>query len=77
MKLLPALFLSFFLTAFLYAESGKETLTGSEVTENVQRVIEMIPWRNSSSMQELKEEAKKSNRMIFYLQIVGELDDGL
>lgn len=74
LNILPLCFSLVFMMSPLQAQSV--TLAGKNVSHNVKKVIKSIDWKESS-FEELKEEAQKKNKMIFWLQIVGELGGGL
>lgn len=49
--------------------------TGTQVAERTEKVLKSIPW--ASSLAEAKERAQKENKLVFWLQLVGNLDGGL
>lgn len=50
-------------------------IDGKKVAVRVDRVMEHYGWQDS--IEELKQTAAKQKKLIFWLQIVGELDGGL
>ena len=71
-KLILVLLLS---CVFLYADTLKQKVSASQVEKNVAKVMKVYNW--SDSLDELQEIAESKNKMIFWLQVVGELDGGL
>ncbi|BBM82920.1 hypothetical protein [Candidatus Uabimicrobium amorphum] len=68
------LLLLLFLT-LVNADTLKQAVSASQVKKNVAKVMAVYDW--SDSLEELQKEATKKNKMIFWLQVVGELDGGL
>ena len=68
------LLLLLFLT-LVSADTLKQAVSASQVEKNVAKVMKVYNW--SDSLHELQQEAEKKNKMIFWLQVVGELDGGL
>lgn len=52
-----------------------QSISGDKVKTNTEQVVEKLRW--SPSLGELKERAAKERKLIFWLQLVGELDGGL
>ena len=50
-------------------------VTGQRVTERVEKVMKAIDWQESLAAARAK--AQKEKKLVFWLQIVGELDGGL
>jgi hypothetical protein len=50
-------------------------IPGPEVAKRVDTVMKTYAW--SSSLEELKKRAADEKKLIFFLQLVGELDGGL
>ena len=50
-------------------------LTGAQVAERTEKVLKSLPW--ASSLTEARERAQKENKLVFWLQLVGDLDGGL
>jgi hypothetical protein len=59
----------------LFAQSY-QTVSGRTVEKNTRKVVQGIPWQEAS-LSGLKEMAKSQNKMIFWVQLVGDLDGGL
>ncbi len=57
------------------ADTLKQAVSASQVQKNVAKVMAVYDWNDS--LAKLQEEAQKKNKMIFWLQVVGELDGGL
>ena len=57
------------------AHAQQETVLGKDVAKRTKTVMTSIDWKRS--LEEVEEAATKSGKMIFWLQIVGDLDDGL
>lgn len=53
----------------------RETVSAEDVEKRVKTVTTKIEWKRS--LDSVKAAAAKSGKMIFWLQLVGELDDGL
>jgi hypothetical protein len=51
------------------------SIAGPEVTKRTERVMKSYQW--ADSLDALKERAEKEKKLIFWLQLVGELDGGL
>ncbi len=51
-------------------------LHGSAVQKNVTQILNKISWKEAT-LDSLKKEAQDEKKMIFWLQLVGKLDDGL
>ena len=50
-------------------------ISGEEVAKNVEKVMKEINW--SKDLDKLQEQAKKENKLVLWIQIVGDLDGGL
>ncbi len=50
-------------------------LTGEQVKTRTEALMKDIPWVNN--LDELKAKARQENKLIFWMQIVGDLDGGL
>lgn len=57
------------------AGPAKKMIPASEVEQNTRKVLTRIPW--AQSLEEARELAARSKKLVFYLQIVGELGGGL
>ena len=57
------------------ASGSPRHVAGSDVSKRVDLVMKNIQWQDS--LEKLKETAQKKKKLIFWLQIVGELDGGL
>ena len=57
------------------AVAGGKTVKATKVKENTTKVLDSYGW--SHSLDDLKKRAAKSGQMMFWMQIVGDLDDGL
>lgn len=55
--------------------AGPHKLSGSQVKERTDQVMSTYRWIND--LEELREEARKRKKLIFWMQIVGDLDGGL
>lgn len=69
----------FFLSFLLISGQAQEfkQLHGKAVQKNVKQILKQISWKADASFKDLKEEAQAQKKMIFWLQLVGKLDDGL
>ena len=56
-------------------QARQEATSGRVVERRTQRLMKEIAWK--SSRKELAVAAAKSKKMVFWLQLVGKLDDGL
>lgn len=63
-----------FCMGYAFADPDR-TYHESKVKKNVTKTLKQIDWK--TSLEEVKEEAQKKKKMIFWMQIVGELDGGL
>ncbi len=52
-----------------------QKISASKVEKNVKSVNRVINWHNSLDV--VKQKAEKTGKMIFWMQLVGELDGGL
>ncbi len=57
------------------AVAGPRHASGTEVEKRVEQVMTSITWTND--IDELRDRATKNKKLIFWLQLVGELDGGL
>ncbi|WP_372368952.1 hypothetical protein [Candidatus Uabimicrobium sp. HlEnr_7] len=64
-----------FVLSALYADTLKQTISANQVEKNVAKVMKVYNW--SDSFEDLQKQAQQKNKMIFWLQVVGELDGGL
>ena len=65
-----------FMTAGAVAQNvSRNPVSGDKVEKRTQIVMKAYNW--SASVAELKERAEKARKLIFWLQIVGDLDGGL
>jgi len=55
--------------------SDKHYVSAAEVKRNTEIVMSKIAWTNE--LEAAKKQAEKEKKLIFWLQIVGELDGGL
>ena len=61
---------------FLFAGSVQaEHVKGSQVSSRTTKVVSAIDWGND--LQAVQEKAGKEKKLVFWLQLVGELDGGL
>ncbi len=74
---IPHLVLALFLaTGTLGAQHApRTTVTGLEVKERTEEVLKVYSW--SRSLDDLKSRAKSEKKLMFWLQIVGEIGGGL
>jgi len=52
-----------------------QNVKGTQVLERTAKVVGAIDWGND--LEAVKEKAKKEKKLVFWLQLVGELDGGL
>ena len=69
--LLGVLLFLFFFAGSVHAEHVK----GSQVSARTTKVVSAIDWGND--LQAVREKAGKEKKLVFWLQLVGELDGGL
>jgi hypothetical protein len=50
-------------------------VTGQQVAERVEKVMKSIAWQESLAAAQAR--AQKEKKLVFWLQLVGELDGGL
>ena len=63
-------------TGVLHAQNvAYKTVTGEQVKLNVDKMMSKIDW--SKDFNELKKKAQAQKKMIFWVDIVGDLDGGL
>ena len=63
-------------TGVLHAQNvAYKTVTGGQVKLNVDKMMSKIDW--SKDFNELKKKAQAQKKMIFWVDIVGDLDGGL
>ena len=63
-------------TGVLHAQNvAYKTVTGEQVKLNVDKMMSKINW--SKDFNELKKKAQAQKKMIFWVDIVGDLDGGL
>ncbi len=63
-------------TGVLHAQNvAYKTVTGEQVKLNVDKMMSKIDW--SKDLNELKKKAQAQKKMIFWVDIVGDLDGGL
>ena len=55
--------------------SDKHYVSAAEVKRNTELVMSKIPW--VAELEEAKKQAENQKKLIFWLQIVGELNGGL
>ena len=61
---------------FLFAGPVQaEHVKGSQVSSRTTKVVSAIDWGND--LQAVREKAAKEKKLVFWLQLVGELDGGL
>lgn len=53
----------------------KHYVSAAEVKKNTELVMSKIPW--AAGLEEAQKQAKREKKLVFWLQIVGELDGGL
>ncbi len=53
----------------------RERVSAKKVEKNVEKLEKTIRWHRN--FDELKAEAKKKNKMVFWMQLVGDLNGGL
>lgn len=59
----------------VFAGRGKQYIPPEEVKRNTEKVLSSVDWK--SDMEALRKEAGHRRKLIFFLQIVGELGGGL
>ena len=75
-KLTVAAFAVLFMTGALHAQNVPyKTVTGEQVKLNVDKMMSKINW--SKDFNELKKKAQAEKKMIFWVDIVGDIDGGL
>ena len=75
-KLTVAAFAVLFMTGALHAQNvAYTTVKGEQVKLNVDKMMSKINW--SKDFSELKKKAQPEKKMIFWVDIVGEIDGGL
>ena len=75
-KLTVAAFAVLFMTGALHAQNvAYTTVKGEQVKLNVDKMMSKINW--GTDLDELKKKAKAQKKMIFWVDIVGDLDGGL
>jgi hypothetical protein len=75
-KLTVAAFAVLLTTGALQAQNVTyKTWTGDQVKSNVDKMMSKISWGNN--FDELKKRAQAEKKMIFWVDIVGDLDGGL
>ncbi|MEE3200129.1 MAG: hypothetical protein VX254_08865 [Planctomycetota bacterium] len=75
-KLTVAAFAVLLTTGALQAQNvSYKTWTGEQVKSNVDKMMSKINWGNN--FDELKKKAQAEKKMIFWVDIVGDLDGGL
>ena len=75
-KLTVAAFAVLFMTGALHAQTvAYNTVTGEQVKLNVDKMMSKINW--SKDFNELKKKAQAEKKMIFWVDIVGDIDGGL
>ncbi|MEC9352618.1 MAG: hypothetical protein VYD81_04815 [Planctomycetota bacterium] len=75
-KLTVAAFAVLLTTGALQAQNvSYKTWTGDQVKSNVDKMMSKINWGNN--FDELKKRAQAEKKMIFWVDIVGDLDGGL
>jgi len=75
-KLTVAAFAVLFMTSALHAQNvAYKTVTGEQVKLNVDKMMSKINW--SRDLNELKKKAQAEKKMIFWVDIVGDIDGGL
>ncbi|MFP6737660.1 MAG: hypothetical protein VCD34_02850 [Planctomycetota bacterium] len=63
-------------TGALHAQNvAYKTVTGPQVKQNVDKMMSKINW--SKDFNALKKKAQAENKMIFWVDIVGDIDGGL
>ena len=63
-------------TGALHAQNvAYKTVTGAQVQLNVDKMMSKINW--SKDFSQLKKQAQAERKMIFWVDIVGDLDGGL
>lgn len=74
--MVAALVVSCFASGPLCAQNAPNILvSGDEVEKRTETVMTVYNW--GATLDEVKKRAQKEKKLIFWLQIVGELDDGL
>ena len=75
-KLTVAAFAVLLTTGALQAQNvSYKTWTGEQVKSNVDKMMSKINW--GTALDELKKKAKAQKKMIFWVDIVGDIDGGL
>ena len=54
---------------------AQDAVHGAQVYKRTKALVQSIAW--GSSLEDLKVEAKRTGKMIYWLQLVGDLDEGL
>ena len=63
-------------TGVLHAQNvAYKTVTGEQVKQNVDKMMSKINW--SKDLNELKKKAQTERKMIFWVDIVGDINGGL
>jgi hypothetical protein len=63
-------------TGVLHAQNvAYKTVTGEQVKQNVDKMMSKINW--SKDLNELKKKAQAERKMIFWVDIVGDINGGL
>jgi len=75
-KLTVAAFAVLLTTGALHAQNvAYKTVTGDQVKLNVDKMMSKINW--SKDLNELKKRAQAEKKMIFWVDIVGDINGGL
>jgi len=75
-KLTVAAFAVLLTTGALHAQNvAYKTVTGDQVKLNVDKMMSKINW--SKDLNELKKKAQAEKKMIFWVDIVGDINGGL
>jgi hypothetical protein len=56
-------------------DAGAETVSGDKVIERTEKIFSAIPW--AASLDEALLRGSKEKKLVFYVQIVGDLKGGL
>lgn len=74
-RLVATLLLLGLATPIAWAQRNMDTVDARTVSKNVRTVMKVYDWRESLAAAQA--EARKKHKMVFYLQMVGEIDGGL
>jgi len=70
-----ACFAALFALAVASGEASAETVSGPKVVERTDKVLSAIPW--AKDLDDALARAAKEKKLVFHVQIVGDLQGGL